>query len=131
MLATLADSIILGIAYSVFRALFGGSDSRDTSGFGFTQLSSSGGLVWFAVVVVYYVLMEAYLGRTLGKMAMGIRVVGEDGGPPGLVSAIVRTFSRIIDGFAGYLVALLVVVNSKRRRRIGDMLAKTLVVKNP
>ena len=63
-------------------------------------------------------------------LVTGIRVVNaETGGRPGLLSAVARTALRLIDGLLGYLVALIVVVNSDRRRWLGDMAAKTLVVR--
>jgi uncharacterized RDD family membrane protein YckC len=81
-------------------------------------------------VVLYYVLLEGFTGRTVGKLVVGIRVVdAETGGRPGLVSGLVRTLLRMIDGIFGYLVGLIVVVNSKNRRRLGDMAAKTLVIR--
>jgi uncharacterized RDD family membrane protein YckC len=42
---------------------------------------------------------------------------------------VLRTVLRLIDGILGYLVAFIVVLASDRRRRLGDMVAKTLVVR--
>ena len=77
----------------------------------------------------YYFLMERYLGQTLGKMLLGIKVVREDtGGVPGLKAAAIRTLLRIVDGFS-YLVAFVAVLTSQKYRRLGDMAAHTLVVR--
>ncbi|GAA0233245.1 RDD family protein [Cryptosporangium japonicum] len=128
VVATLADAVFLAL---VHRA-FGAADAHPRTGLEFVQLSPRFGVAWLVVAVLYYVLMEAYLGRTLGKMLMRIQVVDEvTGRPPGLLKAVVRTAARVVDGGCGYLVALVVVVNSQRRRRIGDMLAHTLVVGRP
>lgn len=39
-------------------------------------------LLWFAVHLGYFVLLHAFLGRTLGKMILGVRVVDVRGGTP-------------------------------------------------
>ena len=69
-------------------------------------------------VVGYYVLLEGYLGQTLGKMATGIKVVSEaTGATPGVAAAAVRTVLRLVDGLFSYLVAFIVVLASGKRQR--------------
>jgi uncharacterized RDD family membrane protein YckC len=101
-----------------------------SSGFDLTTLSTEGSLWLVVIVFFYYVLLEGLTGRTLGKLITGVRVIdAKTGGRPGLVSGLVRTLLRLIDGIFGYVLGLIVVVNSDRRRRIGDMAAETLVVR--
>ena len=84
----------------------------------------------FVAVFLYYPLMEGYLGRTLGKMLFGIKVVREDnGGVPGLGAAALRTVLRIIDGMFFYAVAFVSVLATQKNQRLGDMAAHTLVVR--
>ena len=74
--------------------------------------------------------MEGYLGQTLGKRLLGIKVVRADsGGVPGLGAAALRTVLRIIDGIFFYLVAFISVLASQKNKRLGDMVAHTLVVR--
>lgn len=80
--------------------------------------------------VLYYWLMEGLFGATIGKMAAAIRVTGLEGEKCGLGNALVRTFLRIFDGLFFYLLGFLVAVRSPKKQRIGDHLAKTLVIKN-
>jgi uncharacterized RDD family membrane protein YckC len=128
VVATLIDGIILGVLGGIINSLFG--TKTTSSGFEFTRLSTGGIFLLFIVVMLYYVLMEHYLGRTVGKMVTGIRVVDEaTGDRPSIGSAIIRSLLRIIDGLFAYLVGFVIVVNSQRRRRLGDMAAKTLVVR--
>jgi uncharacterized RDD family membrane protein YckC len=128
VVATIIDGIIFGIADSILTAIFGTKTSA--SGFSFTRLSTGGNLALLVLVVLYYVIMEGLLGRTVGKMATGIRVVREDGTtPPGAGAALIRTLLRIIDGLFAYLVGFIIVLASDRRRRLGDMAAKTQVVR--
>ncbi len=127
VVATIIDGILFGLVSNIFGSVFGG---RKASGFDLTTLSIKGSLWLTVTVVLYYVLFEGLTGRTLGKLITGIRVIdAETGGRPGLLSAFVRTLLRLVDGIFGYLVGFIVVVNSDRRRRLGDMAAKTLVVR--
>jgi uncharacterized RDD family membrane protein YckC len=128
VVATIVDGIVLGVLSSVVASTFG--LERPSSGFDLTRLSARGSLWLLVVVVLYYVLLEGLTGRTIGKMVTGVRVVdAQTGGRPGILSAVVRTLLRLIDGLFAYLVGFIVVVNSDRRRRLGDMAAKTLVVR--
>jgi uncharacterized RDD family membrane protein YckC len=129
VVATIVDSIVFGIFNSIYHAVFG--VQKDASGFDLTRLSAKGSGWLLLTVLLYYVLLEGLVGRTLGKMVTGIRVVdAETGGQPGILSAVVRTLLRLVDGILAYLVGFIIVVNSQRRRRLGDMAAKTLVVRS-
>ena len=129
VVATIIDAIIFSIAYSIFAAIFG-TTPKSQSGLDFARLSTGAGLGWLLLVVLYYLLMEGYHGRTVGKMVTGIRVVSEaTGRPPGLGGAAIRTVLRIVDGLISYLVGFIIVLSSSKRRRLGDMAAKTLVVR--
>jgi uncharacterized RDD family membrane protein YckC len=129
IVATIIDGIVLSVIYSLFRSVAGlPPQQHDT--LDFTQLSTGGNIGWLLIVVLYYVLLEGLLGRTVGKLATGIKVISEsDGRPPGVGRALLRTVLRLIDGLFGYVLGLIIVVNSARRRRLGDMAADTLVVR--
>ncbi|HEX2728466.1 MAG TPA: RDD family protein, partial [Rubrobacteraceae bacterium] len=87
-------------------------------------------LVYAMLVVLYYVLMEGYLGQTAGKMLLGIKVIRENTGEvPGPGAAAIRTLLRIVDGLFSYLVAFIAVLATEKRQRLGDMAARTLVVR--
>lgn len=128
VLATIADGLVIGAAVTVMSIFFG-----TTSVEGGQASASLGGLpALFSLVLAfgYYILMEGYMGQTLGKMLLGIKVVREDtGGVPGLKAAAIRTVLRIVDGFASYLVAFISVLASQKNQRLGDMAAHTLVVR--
>jgi uncharacterized RDD family membrane protein YckC len=63
-------------------------------------------------------------------MALGIKVVREgDGQAPGTKAAVLRTLMRIVDSIGSYLVAFVVALVSDKHQRLGDMVAKTLVVR--
>lgn len=85
-----------------------------------------------AVVVgtLYHALLEGLTGRTAGKAAVGIAVVGEDGSACTLRAATIRTLGRFLDGLpVGYLLGLVSIALTDRRQRVGDLLAGTVVVR--
>ena len=90
-------------------------------------------VVWaIAAVLLYYIALEGRFGWTLGKLALGIRVVNGDGDPPGFVSALLRTLARLVEVnpiLLGGLPAGIVVGLSAKRQRLGDMLAGTYVLR--
>ncbi|MEV6931104.1 RDD family protein [Dactylosporangium sp. NPDC051485] len=128
VVATIVDAVLLGCLGGIVAQVAGVETTA--SGFSSTRLSSGGSVLWFVLVVLYYVLLEGLFGRTVGKLVTGIRVVDEvTGAAPGIGKAIIRTLLRIIDGLFAYLVGFIVVLCSQRRRRLGDMAARTLVVR--
>lgn len=88
-------------------------------------------LVGFLIVFGYFILMEGPLGkgRTIGKMALKLRVVKEkDHSRIGFGKSAIRNFLRIIDGFFLYLIGMLLISRSEKNQRLGDSVAKTIVI---
>jgi uncharacterized RDD family membrane protein YckC len=128
VLATIVDGIVLSVAFWVMSALFG-SASAEGGQVG-ASLSGLAALAFFILSVAYFIVLEGYLGQTVGKMLLGIKVVREDTGEvPGIKAAFIRTVMRLIDGLFAYLVAFIAVLASQKNQRLGDMLANTLVVR--
>lgn len=87
-----------------------------------------------AVLVGYPVTSETLSrGRTLGKLAIGLRVVRDDGGPIRFRHALVRGLvGFFVDFWAlglGGVVAVVSSLSSARAKRIGDLLAGTVVIR--
>lgn len=87
-------------------------------------------LLIFSVYWLYPVLLEVlYDGQTIGKRAIGLRVIHANGTPVAWLASIVRNLMRVVDmlpvlyGF-GVMAGLL----DTRGRRLGDMVAGTLVI---
>ncbi len=75
-------------------------------------------------------MIEARWSRTIGKRAMGIKVVKLDGGVPlDWQASIVRNLLRIVHGFTFYLGAAIAVAASDKKQRIGDVVAGALVIR--
>ncbi|MBX6385036.1 MAG: RDD family protein, partial [Microbispora sp.] len=93
---------------------------------------TAGLLILFAVLVTvgYPVAFETITrGRSLGKLALGLRVVSDDGGPERFRQALFR-------GLAGFLEfwtfmgapALITSLINQRGKRLGDVFAGTTVI---
>jgi uncharacterized RDD family membrane protein YckC len=77
------------------------------------------------------VLVQGLTGRTLGKFVTGIRTVNADGNRPGILRALVRSLSWIIDGIPSFAVPIvggIIALVTTGRRRLGDLLGGTYVV---
>jgi uncharacterized RDD family membrane protein YckC len=85
---------------------------------------------YFLIFLLYYTLLEGYMGQTVGKKLLKIKVVQEDGKPCGFGPAFVRTILRIIDALPFlYIIGMVLIARSEKKQRLGDRLAKTVVVK--
>ncbi len=88
-------------------------------------------LIVFAIFWGYNVAFETFnSGRTPGKMALGLRVVGEHGEPETFSASAVRNLLRIVDELMTvFLAGTIAIIASRDNQRLGDMAAGTLVVK--
>jgi len=126
VVAAIIDIIILGVLGFLMALLFGETETGDAS----ASISLTGfpALVFFALGFAYYILMELYMGATIGKKAMGLRVAA-DSGDLTLSAVVLRNVFRIIDALpAFYLLGFIVAAVRSDRKRIGDIVAKTNVV---
>jgi uncharacterized RDD family membrane protein YckC len=122
------------------------------------------GILWLMWVpfFIYHPVCEILMnGQSIGKKLMGIRIVNENGGKPGISQFIIRWLIRTGDytliiflffiltsmtspaavpslmknyffmlGGAGALfVADIILVNTKKQQRLGDLLAHTILIK--
>jgi len=97
LLARLIDGVLLWVVFLVIIvpivvvALFSGSFGIGAAfGGGFSAGGFVAGIVWAAIVVGYFALMESSRGQTFGKMLMKLKTEGPDGENPSLEMAIKR-----------------------------------------
>jgi len=126
LIATVIDWMAMGGFFIVLLLL-------STS---FAGAVSNGGEVFFSVigvlVFVFYSPTSEYFfqGSSLGKKAMGLRILRLDGQPCELMDYIIRWAFRMVDFYlSGGAAAVLLVGFSPTRQRIGDLLSNTVVVK--
>lgn len=98
----------------------------------FDEALSAAILIIFTVLVIigYPVAFEtATRGRTLGKIAMGLRVVSDDGGPERFRQALFRALAGFVEiwMFMGGPAVICSLI-SPRGKRIGDVFAGTVVI---
>lgn len=90
-------------------------------------------VVAIAVLTLYFTVMETVYGKTVGKFICKLSVVDANGKKPKFWQSLVRTLTRAFElnpkvlGPAPAFVCLLI---AKKRQRIGDLLAKTYVVRD-
>lgn len=87
-------------------------------------------LLLFALMWGYSVACEVWLGgQTLGKRALGLRVVNADGTPVTWLPSVVRNLLRVVDALPGvYGVGLISTLIDPHARRLGDIVAGTMVI---
>ncbi|MCD6495924.1 MAG: RDD family protein [Candidatus Aenigmarchaeota archaeon] len=136
IVAIIIDSVILWVVMFVISLPLGmgtmmmGSVMNPMAA---AQLAGASMIVSILGILIglgYFVYFEGTTGQTIGKKIVNIKVVREDGKPMDYMTALVRTVLRVIDGIGFYIVGLIVLLASKDKQRIGDMAAKTLVVKD-
>jgi len=86
--------------------------------------------VWSAFCLLLFSFLESRGGRSPGKRVAGIRVVTVDGGRVPLGRALLRNLLLIADGAFGFLVGIALISLLPRWQRLGDLAAKTLVVRD-
>ena len=88
-------------------------------------------IVLWAVCAGYFVLFTALAGATPGKKAMGLTVIGADGGRPDFMTVLSReTFARYLSGVVlciGYLLCLV----DPEQGALHDRICDTRVVYAP
>ncbi len=91
--ARIIDSLLIGIVIVYAMPIAGFSEGFTTS------------VLAVAIVTAYFTLMESHAGRTIGKMALGLRTVGPDGGNPSLEMAFRRNIWYLL-GLLPYIGGL-------------------------
>lgn len=88
-------------------------------------------LLTFAVLFGYPIALETlWRGRTLGKAAMGLRVVTVEGGPVRFRHAAIRAALGLVDFFVtSGAAAVISALATRNNQRLGDLVAGTLVLR--
>ncbi|ORW88175.1 hypothetical protein AWB92_22945 [Mycobacterium sp. IEC1808] len=124
--SALIDITVIFICYVLGLMLWAATLTQFDS-----ALSTAVLLIFTVLVVVGYPLAfeTATRGRSVGKMALGLRVVSEDGGPERFRQALFRALASVVEIWmlAGS-PAVICSIFSPKGKRIGDVFAGTVVV---
>jgi uncharacterized RDD family membrane protein YckC len=125
--------IVVGILSNSLIAPWGMTGPGMMRAFGaagwMTRIWGTIGLMWL-LWLVYFTYFEGTSGQTIGKKFTHIKVIKENGSKCDFGSALVRNILRIIDHLPFlYILGIILIVVTEKKQRLGDMLAKTIVVK--
>lgn len=95
---------------------------------GYTMSNDIRGLWVIVVWFIYFPIIESIRGQTLGKLILGLKVVTKSGNRISFGQALKRHVADIIDFCFFGLVAFITIKNTPDHQRVGDLLAKTIVV---
>ncbi|MFC0773290.1 MULTISPECIES: RDD family protein [Terrimonas] len=155
LVALLIDILVqyfyLKIAIEIFRSIAMGRNFMDNDmGYNLQAI----GLILFLPLLIYHVVLEITMnGQSVGKKIMNLRVVNENGGRASISQFLIRWLLRdiwflfllgiglqgagrsaesvfiILAVLAYFIVEVALVISSKKGQRIGDILAKTILIR--
>jgi uncharacterized RDD family membrane protein YckC len=114
--AYLIDSIILAIVVVIISFIAKG---------GLVTIALS----WVILSALYFILLDAFWGATIGKKIVGLEVQLEKGGRISLIKSIIRNISKItiVLPIVGWMIAV-ITSGIDRRQKLTDRWAGTTVV---
>jgi uncharacterized RDD family membrane protein YckC len=137
-LALLADSVLQVVALVAMFFVFGLIVSAAPRVAGTTTMVNTGAkwfvaamfLFYFLLYWGYFSLFEAFWnGQTPGKRLLKIRVIKDSSRQITLFEALARNLIRIIDALPSfYLVGVITMLCNREQKRLGDLVAGTIVV---
>ena len=142
--AFVIDFIVLLVLWGILNAI----GLIDTNPFDDTEaIETVDGLVQALVAFGYFLILTAVFGATLGKMALGMRVVDKDGNKAGLgpvlireviaralgaiITAVVGASIGDLVGLAVGIIIIIMILFDERRQGLHDKIGGTFVVKAP
>ena len=132
---TIQMLVMLGILWGLIYAGTHGEAARHVSEP--TKIETNLAIAFIITIVFmvffgYFILFEAFWnGQTPGKKIMGLRVVRDGGYPADFASVAIRNLIRVGEFFAGlYAISAVATVISPENKRLGDMAAGTIVVRD-
>lgn len=122
ILAFFIDFFIFWLIAMVFGMFFG-TTTEGEIGF---SVNGFPAFILFLIGFFLWPISEGMFGQTIGKRILNLKVVKEDFKPIGVGQGFARFFIGFIDYF--FLIGILIAATNKKKKRIGDMVANTLVI---
>lgn len=126
--AILVDALVIYVIALAVANAIGATEGYTPTGIAFGTV---GDVIFAVAVLAYFTLLESIVGATVGKLATGLRVRSASGGRVGMAQSLVRNILRVIDAipfFVPFLLGAVVAWNTGRRQRLGDAVARSVVV---
>jgi uncharacterized RDD family membrane protein YckC len=125
LVAYIIDAIVLSIVAGVLAAILGVNLMEPD----IERYDPTLNLLSFVIGWLYFALMESSeRGATLGKMALGLRVVTGNGQRLTFLNATGRYFAKILSAIILFIGFIMIGFTDKKRG-LHDMIANTLVIK--
>ncbi|MEO9023748.1 MAG: RDD family protein [Solirubrobacteraceae bacterium] len=109
--AAMVDGLMLGVVFGFLSVITHGTRAQPLygpRGYPVTThtaaISGTTVLVFGALSLGYYFVLESMLGQTMGKMMLGIQVVDLDGHAASTPQVMVRTLGRMVDGLPFFFI---------------------------
>ncbi|ELR71029.1 Serine/threonine protein kinase [Fulvivirga imtechensis AK7] len=120
------------LGFGAYESMSGGEVSQGQMDAMIAMLTGAGlvlQLIQIGIGLLYFALMESSAKQgTVGKMALGLKVIGKDGQRINFGQAVLRYIGKIISGMIlmiGYIMAAF----TEKKQALHDMIASTYVVK--
>lgn len=123
-LAVIIDHLIINIALIFIYFQFIAQDPDRIN------LSIEAYYLFTTINFLYFFLAESVFHQTIGKKIFNIRVISVTDKPVRWTQILIRNLLRPIDFIGFYLLGFIFISLSSKSQRIGDLLAKTMVVEN-
>jgi uncharacterized RDD family membrane protein YckC len=129
--AYIIDVMIMGafmVTFMILTSVLGAAGGVDSGASENLMIGIFGAIV---LTFLYPLIAEATMnGQTLGKRAVGIRVVRQDGSAATFGNFVIRYLLGILEnGISTGAIAVCSIMITKNRQRVGDLAAGTVVVK--
>lgn len=122
--AIIIDTIVVGVASGIVGAIAGAALAVSPDGTAFVLIQ----LVSVLGAVLYEVAMIATYGATVGKMALGLKVIRAQGGSVGTGLSVGRYFAKFISGVI-LLIGYLMAGWDPEKRALHDRICETRVIR--
>jgi uncharacterized RDD family membrane protein YckC len=128
ILVVLLNAVVLLVAALILRAFGAFTDDETLSAWVFAIYTLLAAVFSWGYYVFFEILWN---GQTPGKRWVGLRVIRADGTPITLSESLIRNLARLVDFLpAMYGVGVITMFIDKQSRRLGDLAASTLVVRD-
>lgn len=87
-------------------------------------------ILWLPAFFYSFWMEAVFAGQTIGKMAMGIRVLKSNGDNASIGDLFLRWIFRFVDLMWSFgALAIIVALSNERSQRLGDLVGNTVVIK--